>query len=699
MKSKNLTLLFLFGLFLFLSPNFVEAACQISCAYCAGTDNCAWAYYYNYVERVGFFGNIESITEDIWCPFPGWEPAFQDSDFSCSDSGGKCQNAAFPTGGYNGQSCTGMDRKLLAWPPGVCEDCSKSGNWDASDSDSGDGPACIQCSGKIESKWLGDTSEIYNNPCETPPAGDGQCESACGANSYIDEFPPGSCSTIECGYGNTKRLDCCDFNCNPSDGACESTCGADAACDGKYPGEVCASGITCTSDCRCPDTCTISGAPYDNGECNPSNKCEYCDISQSATDWSNVPSGQVCYSDNLVDVSDSSGRYCNYREDCSNGKCSAQEWWTSCDGSGSCRPSYDKTDAYIEDIIASNGYVLRLDCTETSASTSYYCETPEGTCITASTCNGSMLYRGCYNGSCSSSSTYGYNDTSDDSECDGLTCSTTNYCRSNCDWYTGKRCSDGSCTEGYGGGSCDPYTCSGSSCTSICSISCGAVCEDDGDCPGGSTCQANCTCSGVNNPPTCEAGSDKTVNENQSVQLDCFASDLDGDPLTYFWSCTGGSLNNPSILQPIYTAPSVTVDTDYTCTLNVDDGRGGNCSDSMVVHVQDVPSGEIITSPVVATIGDPTISEDPAHPGQYQAILTGYLDSLGFDSGTCPSCKCIVWFGWGTSGTPGNSDSYGNHNTPVEMTTEDDYFFYTADNLDPGTFYKFEAFAKNGGSW
>jgi len=99
------------------------------------------------------------------------------------------------------------------------------------------------------------------------------------------------------------------------------------------------------------------------------------------------------------------------------------------------------------------------------------------------------------------------------------------------------------------------------------------------------------------------------------------------------------------------------------------------------------------------TIANPTVSEDPSHPGKYQAILTGFLDSLGYDPGTCPNCKCIIWFEWGTSGTEGDSGSYGNSNTPVEMTTEDDYFYYTADNLDPGTTFKFEAYAKNGGSW
>jgi len=544
--------------------------------------------------------------------------------------------------------------------------CEQYGVYDKSDK------KCVVCGGgnnKIESGVLGTATSIPYNPCNdpyTPASGDTQCESACGANTACDEVSEG-------GY------------CTSGKACSNGTCTGSETCNG------------CT--CTVSEGCTIGGTSYDDGKCNPSNKCQYCDISKSTTSWSSVPSGKVCYSDSLVDVSDYSGHYCNYDEDCDRGDCSATNWYTSCNGSGSCRSASDHTDAYVYNFDASNGYVLKSDCSQVQVSSSYYCETPVETCDTPSACDGSIFYRGCYHGSCSSSSSYGYTDTSDDSACDGVVCSSTNYCKSSCAWYTGKKCSAGSCSQGYGGGSCNPYTCSGGSCTTTCSKSCGAVCEDDGDCPEGSTCQANCTCSGVNNPPTCDAGLDKTVNENQSVQLDCSASDPDGDSLSYSWSCTGGSLNNSSILQPVYTAPSVTADTDYACTLSVSDGKGGNCSDSMIVHVKDIPAGVPIIPPVVDTIADTTVSEDPDHPGKYQAILTGFLDSLGYNPGTCTNCKCIVWFGWGTSGTEGDSNSYGNSNTPVEMTTEDDYFYYTADNLDPGTTFKFEAFARNGGSW
>ena len=90
----------------------------------------------------------------------------------------------------------------------------------------------------------------------------------------------------------------------------------------------------------------------------------------------------------------------------------------------------------------------------------------------------------------------------------------------------------------------------------------------------------------VNHAPTANAGPDKTVNENDHVTLDGSGTDPDGDSLTYSWTCTGGNLSDYNVAQPTFYAPSVSQDTNYTCTLTVTDSHGLDSDpDSMTVHV------------------------------------------------------------------------------------------------------------------
>ncbi len=90
-----------------------------------------------------------------------------------------------------------------------------------------------------------------------------------------------------------------------------------------------------------------------------------------------------------------------------------------------------------------------------------------------------------------------------------------------------------------------------------------------------------------NYPPIANAGPDKELYEEQSVILAGSGSDPDGDPITYYWSCTGGHLSNRYIAQPVFTAPQVSSDRTYTCTLTVTDDGGLSDSDSMTVTVRD----------------------------------------------------------------------------------------------------------------
>jgi hypothetical protein len=88
-----------------------------------------------------------------------------------------------------------------------------------------------------------------------------------------------------------------------------------------------------------------------------------------------------------------------------------------------------------------------------------------------------------------------------------------------------------------------------------------------------------------NNPPVANAGPDKETYETESIVLQGSGTDPDGDDVTYSWTCTGGSLSNSSIAQPLYHAPSVTSATTYACELTVTDPYGLSDSDSMNVLV------------------------------------------------------------------------------------------------------------------
>ena len=179
MKSRNLIILFIFGVFLFLLPSLAEALCPIGCtdqcyALQPNPSGCYW-FYGGSVDRLGILGTLECCNVSTYHEFG-----------SCSETANpqnKCKEDAFPSG-YNGQSCTARDRKLTITG---CEDCSKTGSWDYFESQ------CVECSGKIENRILGNTTVggVGDSCNDNFPAGDGLCESACGANSACDEVTDG----------------------------------------------------------------------------------------------------------------------------------------------------------------------------------------------------------------------------------------------------------------------------------------------------------------------------------------------------------------------------------------------------------------------------------------------------------------------------------------------------------------------------
>jgi hypothetical protein len=100
----------------------------------------------------------------------------------------------------------------------------------------------------------------------------------------------------------------------------------------------------------------------------------------------------------------------------------------------------------------------------------------------------------------------------------------------------------------------------------------------------------------VNQAPviTSVTASPSTISDTQTSQLQVISYDPDSgpNPLTYSWTVpTGaGSLNNPNIVNPIYTPPDVSATQTFTLTVNVSDGLA-TTSKTVNITVTDAGAG------------------------------------------------------------------------------------------------------------
>ncbi len=91
----------------------------------------------------------------------------------------------------------------------------------------------------------------------------------------------------------------------------------------------------------------------------------------------------------------------------------------------------------------------------------------------------------------------------------------------------------------------------------------------------------------INNTPVADAGPDQTVNEGVFVQLDGSGSyDPEGLPLTYLWTTPAEiTLDDPTIVDPSFTAPWVTQDEVFPIELLVYDGDSWSAPDTVFITV------------------------------------------------------------------------------------------------------------------
>ncbi|MFA5080866.1 MAG: PKD domain-containing protein [Candidatus Paceibacterota bacterium] len=152
--------------------------------------------------------------------------------------------------------------------------------------------------------------------------------------------------------------------------------------------------------------------------------------------------------------------------------------------------------------------------------------------------------------------------------------------------------------------------------------------------------------SSQNNNPEVDAGSDKNIQPGGSVKLTPTVSDPDGDPLTYRWSCNGGTLSSSTTLNPTFTASNYTYNsnnTNYTCTLTVTDNKSGSASDTVYIYTGS-------NSGVCGSSNGQTLSSMPyyglCNSGTASSVSGSgpwYWTCYGLNSGSNASCSTYAY--------------------------------------------------------
>jgi len=718
MKLKSFILLFIFGLFIFLLPSFAEAACQLacydssfvgySCKWVHSTDwsdglcSCGW-------ERLGLIGSASytNVPSTYYMCESG----------NCANSGttySNCKADAFPIG-YDGATCTAIDGD---WSfPNNCTECVKSGHWDASQS------KCVECSGKTENRILGNTSSVGDVCNDNFPAGDGKCESACGASSACDEFSPGQ-------QGNCPSGQKCNNSCQCETSA--QTCSA-ACTSAGYDNGLCFYGST---------SCSAQGYPYSyNQYCHHNcslksgtscdGTCLCFDTDSNKPTCTYYSSGSTCYYNGFTTCTNSGWSSCSYST-CS--LCSGKKTY-DCTASGCsnlrCKKNSCGADCAVDSDCPS-GSTCQSDCTCSgvcSGDIDVYPEDDTEPCdytidiYNVDNCQG-KTWRVERNGSYVSSGTVGsntdwsktlYDDDldadsyeyvlkidGDEKDYDSVNCSSAAYTLSvNSSPIAGISISGSPST--YSGTTNYQKTniSAGTSLSltapatySSYSFSSWSGCNSVGG-TGNRTCYltmnsnknvtANFT-SAANNPPTCNylSASPTSGNLPLNVSFTGSGSDSDGTIAQYEFDFGDGSAK-------VYSGTAGTTHTynavgTYCAKLRVKDNEGawstntGNCpGGTCTTQVTVTEAGAAISPPGVATNAATGIA-------QTSAVLNGTLNDMG------GAASCLVWFKWGPTTAMANS-------TPVQTKTSTGSFSANISGLTSGQTYYFEAFAKNGGSW
>ncbi len=129
----------------------------------------------------------------------------------------------------------------------------------------------------------------------------------------------------------------------------------------------------------------------------------------------------------------------------------------------------------------------------------------------------------------------------------------------------------------------------------------------------------------MNMPPIAQAGDDRSVDENVTIQLDGTGSfDVDGDMLSYSWvSIDGPSLANSNTATPTFIAPDVVAQKSYRFELTVSDNMQSSVPDTVIVTVQDPGWVPVVYTNSASAICLVTIDDNNASVGD---LVGAYVD-------------------------------------------------------------------------
>lgn len=165
----------------------------------------------------------------------------------------------------------------------------------------------------------------------------------------------------------------------------------------------------------------------------------------------------------------------------------------------------------------------------------------------------------------------------------------------------------------------------------------------------------------INKVPIANAGIDQFINENTLVSLDAsLSSDPESDQLAYLWTAPAGiKLSSLTTSKPTFTAPEVIVNTDYTFSLVVNDGKVNSIIDNVVVTIKQVNKAPI------------------AHAGKDQEVNEGILVALDGTVSKDPENNTLT-YSW--LAPTGITLSSANASKPTfhapEILTDTYYSFY-----------------------